>query len=385
MSPIRIAEYIRQKAAISRRPNTYKRALRNTANKLEEFEKFLGRSLYTNEFSAQMMEEFEYFLKNDIKNYRRSTILSFTQKLSQFLRKASRENYEVDFSFEEHKVPAGEVYSVALTEEELEAIYHLKLPKEQRVARFWLILNCYTGFRFSDLKRINGINIARDSISMRTKKTNVEVKIPLHWMIISLIEENKGVIPPLKTQQNYGAIIKRICRKAKINDRILIERHEGNKFIRKTFPKWKLVSAHTARRSFATNAYLAGISIARIMLLTGHKTEEAFFKYICIEKNENAKILKKHNFFAGSDKIHNFARNKEEVKKSTEKRQKVALVLKSKRKQKGLSVNEVAEKIGCKNTTLERIEKGVFSPDADVLYAICEALDISIKFNDTEI
>jgi hypothetical protein len=34
------------------------------------------------------------------------------------------------------------------------------------------------------------------------------------------------------------------------------------------------------------------------MLLTGHKTEEAFFKYIRIGKEENARELSEHPFFS---------------------------------------------------------------------------------------
>lgn len=43
-----------------------------------------------------------------------------------------------------------------------------------------------------------------------------------------------------------------------------------------TFPKWSLISTHTARRSFATNEYLAGTPVVTIMAITGHKTEKAF-------------------------------------------------------------------------------------------------------------
>jgi hypothetical protein len=43
--------------------------------------------------------------------------------------------------------------------------------------------------------------------------------------------------------------------------------------------------------------YLAGISPARIMLLTGHTTELTFFNYIRIAKDENAKTLAEHDFF----------------------------------------------------------------------------------------
>ena len=58
-----------------------------------------------------------------------------------------------------------------------------------------------------------------------------------------------------------------------------------------------LVISHTARRSGATNMYLAGIPTFRIMLLTGHTTEESFFKYIRIGKEENANVLSEYPFF----------------------------------------------------------------------------------------
>jgi hypothetical protein len=35
----------------------------------------------------------------------------------------------------------------------------------------------------------------------------------------------------------------------------------------------------------------------RIMLITGHKTEQAFFRYIRVEKKENAKALSELPFF----------------------------------------------------------------------------------------
>jgi hypothetical protein len=85
--------------------------------------------------------------------------------------------------------------------------------------------------------------------------------------------------------------------RAGITDKILVEYTRGHKVIRESKRKYELEGSHTARRSFATNAYLAGIPAARIMLLTGHKTEDAFFRYIRIQKAENAKVLADHPFF----------------------------------------------------------------------------------------
>jgi integrase len=43
------------------------------------------------------------------------------------------------------------------------------------------------------------------------------------------------------------------------------------------------VSSHTARRSFATNAILAGIDMSLIMKITGHTTESQFRKYVRLD------------------------------------------------------------------------------------------------------
>ncbi len=369
---IRLVEYIRQFASRSRRNDRYKRKLRNVSNKLEEFEMFLGKKLNASDFDDRLMEELDYFFRNHPKRYRRSTIKGFGQTVSTFIGKAKKSGYNVNMSYLEYRFPEGEFYAVVLTEQEIDAIYNLKgLSKEQENARFWLVFNCYTAFRFSDLSRILSINIEKDVVSMRTQKTNVEVKIPLHWRIKEMLKEYNNTPPCLTSQQNYGNVIKRICRKAKITDKVLIERHEGTQFVRKSIPKWKLISAHTARRSFATNAYLSGIKTARIMLLTGHKTEESFFKYIQIEKNENVKYLAKHDFFAGAG-ITDSKNNNFEVKK-------IARKLKASRLKQNLSPQDLATKAGCSPTTIERIEKGLISPSIDTICVLCSVLNMSLS------
>lgn len=114
-------------------------------------------------------------------------------------------------------------------------------------------------------------------------------------------KENHRAIPVFykynNSQQNFNKIIKNVCKKAGITQKILVERTEGFKVVRKLVPKYQLVSTHTARRSGATNMYLAGIPPFRIMLITGHKTESAFYRYIRIQKEENAKDLQNHPFF----------------------------------------------------------------------------------------
>ena len=64
-----------------------------------------------------------------------------------------------------------------------------------------------------------------------------------------------------------------------------------------TFRKFEKVTTHTARRSFATNAFMQKLSPLSIMAMTDHKTETSFMKYIRISKEENAQLIQDHKFF----------------------------------------------------------------------------------------
>ena len=51
-----------------------------------------------------------------------------------------------------------------------------------------------------------------------------------------------------------------------------------------------LISSHTARRSFATNAYAAGIPLPSIMAVTGHSSEKNLRIYLKLSRQEKAVI-----------------------------------------------------------------------------------------------
>jgi integrase len=84
---------------------------------------------------------------------------------------------------------------------------------------------------------------------------------------------------------------------AKIDELVKTTRTTGGQKTTTIEPKWKLVTSHCARRSFATNAYLAGIPTLAIMAITGHQTEKVFLKYVRVSKEEHAKKSNQHEFF----------------------------------------------------------------------------------------
>jgi integrase len=57
------------------------------------------------------------------------------------------------------------------------------------------------------------------------------------------------------------------------------------------------MTSHTARRSFASNAYKAGVPVKYIMTVTGHTTEREFYKYVRIRPDEHALLVSDNPFF----------------------------------------------------------------------------------------
>jgi len=82
-----------------------------------------------------------------------------------------------------------------------------------------------------------------------------------------------------------------------MNEKIQKVTYQDNERIVYEVPKYELIGTHTARRSFATNAYLAGMPTLLIMSITGHTKIEMLMKYICVGNRELAEQAANHPFF----------------------------------------------------------------------------------------
>lgn len=294
---IDLIEYVYQYANSSKRSNAYKSIYRGLARKLEGFNEGYHYNLTFMSFDDIISEEFIHFLRK--KDLKINTVRSIISKLVAVLNHAARAGHEIKNELNRYLPGLEEQTSIYLTLDEISQIYNLKLNKEAEIVRDTFLIGCFTGLRFSDLTCLSRKNFVDGIIHTKTKKTGVPVKIPVHWMVRELCKKYDYNFPEQKSIQNYNTLIKRICKKAGITKSVLDEYTRGYKKISKPTPKYMLVSSHTARRSFATNLYLEKkFSILSIMLMTGHKTEESFFRYIRVGKEENAKELLKDPYFS---------------------------------------------------------------------------------------
>ena len=195
-----------------------------------------------------------------------------------------------------------ESHNIYLSEEEIKRIYDLDVRDNSRMEqiRDLFIVGCYTGLRFSDLTQLNieSINQQKKVIKVKTQKTQELVIIPIKGMVATIIEKYKGHLPKLIDNQRMNYCLKELGVKAGINESFERVATKGGQRTREVFKKHELITVHTARRSFATNAYLQNVPSISIMKITGHRTERSFLKYIKISQEDNANKLINHPFFS---------------------------------------------------------------------------------------
>ena len=129
------------------------------------------------------------------------------------------------------------------------------------------------------------------------QKTGNEVTIPVMPELESILkkyETNDGYnFPKAISDQKANEYIKKIAKKIDLlKIEVIINSTEDGLRVPKPIPKYELISNHTARRSFATNAALRGIPYQYIMPITGHKSEKSFLRYIKIDGHNSAKMFK---------------------------------------------------------------------------------------------
>ena len=185
--------------------------------------------------------------------------------------------------------------SIYLKENEIKEIEDLDLSNDVRLERVrdLFLIGCYTGLRYSDYSILRPDQITDGFIETTQIKTGEPVVIPIHPTVKRIIEKYNGVLPLSISNQKTNDYLKELgkkvdCLKSTFSKTIT----KGGLTVTQNFEKWELLCTHTARRSFATNEYLAGTPTITIMAITGHKTEKAFLRYIKLTPNEHAKLLK---------------------------------------------------------------------------------------------
>ncbi len=190
-----------------------------------------------------------------------------------------------------------------LNDIEINKIINLKITDEKdKNIRDIFAIQCLTGYRIEDLlNQLKNPDIkiegTRKFFYTKQLKTQNDVYIPITLKISKIISKNNGNLPKYVHQNIINRRIKEICKEAGIKERYSITRTYGREQKTITLPKYKFIATHTARRSFCTNAYMAGVNVHHIMSISGHKTEKVFLNYVKVEKRFEAIKIAEHPHF----------------------------------------------------------------------------------------
>lgn len=251
------------------------------------------------EVSNKTIESFINYLSS--KNYSLESTKRHANRFKFFLNRAENMNLEVNKNYKEKiviKKEKEEVKEIYLNELEIESVYNIDYSKNLMLdnIRDNFIIGLCTGLRVSDFNNnLNQTNIADGYIEIRTKKTRTAVAIPLHKYIVQILNKRNGNLPKKVNDVQFNESVKTICFDAKINEitpgLLFDAKTKRNKF--DNYEKYKLVSSHICRRSFATNLF-GKVPNHVIQAVGGWSTEKMMLHYIKKSNREQAEELKKY-------------------------------------------------------------------------------------------
>jgi integrase len=270
---------------------------------LQAYEEFRKKKITFESFDYEFYDGFIDFLTFDYVQRRRKTIITglkintigkTIKQLRIFIKDRVRRKIIAPIDLTDYKIPEEEIDAIYLTYEEIGKMYQANLSAFPHLVEYrnLFVLACLTGLRFSDFSILQPEDLRKDMLYKKQEKSD-------HWVVIPLRKEAKEIFTeqfkkkiPTFTNPEFNRHIKTIGKLAGLNQRIKFSYKKGNKTVEVSKPKYDWITSHTARRSFCTNEFLAGIPVKLIMKISGHKNEKDFYKYIRVTPEEAAQKIK---------------------------------------------------------------------------------------------
>ena len=241
---------------------------------------------------------FRFMRKCDEQGYSHNYKSTLTAKLKTVMKEGYDRGLHTSEAFRKFVTSYRTADSIALTKDEVDALWKAKLTGKQADARDVFIVGVYCAGRFQDYSKLSEENITGDRLRYVQRKTGQIVLIPVSPRIKKVFERHDGRCPAI-TEQEVGRHMKKICENlgGTFNDIVEIRVSRGSRTEIERKHRYELVSCHTARRTGASILYKSGVPIALCRKLTGHTTDAMFMNYVKMGKEEAAELLAKSDFF----------------------------------------------------------------------------------------
>ena len=277
---------------------SWKQKYSNLKKKLEYFEKHKNKKLGFEEIDQDWIDEYCGYLrtikKKPFKPHNDNTLHRNINFLLTFLYWAEGKHHNINLNKIKNPVKKYQPDDVHLTSEEVELLEKMQLPKEslERVRDLFLV-GVYSGQRFSDYSIFEKADLKGEMIIKKAEKTEKESFIPMHPKLKKLLDKYDWKLPKISGQK-FNVHLQNICKIAEIDDEIkeTIYRGAEKEIVYK--PKYKMISSHTARRTFITLSAERGMPDHVIMKITGIRDPKTLLKYKKTSQKSIVESMKKY-------------------------------------------------------------------------------------------
>lgn len=230
-------------------------------------------------FTATHFNLYHGYLKTNVKP---NTAAKRLKHFKQFCTHIT-EDLKIPLGLDHEKVKYKETsgLKISLSEHELQAYINADLPEHLVKVRDLAVIQCNTGLRISDRKRIDK-NIKGNKIAIEAQKTRSAMEIPISPQVRAILEKYNYDLPQL-SEQNYRQGIKDIHKKLFPEQTVQVRDGRGFKdvFV------WEEISSHDMVRTFITLSAERGMAISSIAKITG-KSVATLLKSYLVESQKTA-------------------------------------------------------------------------------------------------
>jgi integrase len=251
---------------------------------LQRFDELYSYNLSFPNINTHFYELFTCFLGETLNNTN-NTISKKIKTLKAFLNVAATKKL-IDYSaYHPFKTRMSSSLKISLTESELSRIFNLNLSikKELGEARDLFLFGCFTGLKFSDIVSLNPQDIVNDRISIYNPYSKRNINIPLNNYAMMLVKKYEGRYKtsfPVISNALINKYVKELALMARIDAPTETEVYRGKDVIKRVRPKYELITADTARFTYATLSLKAGMRPELLMVILGQKNIHALLQYV---------------------------------------------------------------------------------------------------------
>lgn len=260
---------------------------KTTINRYKYFktllQEFKEQSNYNVKFDTVNFDFYNEFIRFCVenKNHSANTLSRNIGLFKTFMYWAVDKKYTYNDEFKNFKnIRRFATNEVALTKEQVDAIYDFELTNEKLIrVRDLFVFGCSTGMRYSNYSKVKKNDITDGFINVvDVKDITKSLRIPLNNYSKDILEKYDYKLPSISNQK-FNDYLKELFQKLGYNEKIKKTMRYGNEIIETESFMYERISSHTARRTFITIMKNNNVPDKIIMSYTGHKSIEVFNNY----------------------------------------------------------------------------------------------------------